>query len=352
MKARALAFLRYFLVFFSLFFLIALFIALSFTNESWFVVLFQYELTGFPLIFYLVIFSAGIASGLMFYLKLFEQRKLRKVEEGLRMMSQGHYSASIFLDMYSLDTPLQVNEAVDRQFLNLHEKLMMMAEEAISASQRSSKLSQETKEQILEEERHRIARELHDSVSQQLFAAAMMLSAVNQQSDQLPEQFANQLAMIENIIGESQTEMRALLLHLRPIQLDGKTLKQGIEQLLKELCSKISTDIKFDIEDVSLVHGIEDHLFRIVQELLSNVLRHAKASELEVYLKKANDKVQLRVVDDGIGFDMKEKKSGSYGLENIRERIAGIGGNVKIISFPEKGTSVEISIPIVTGGQK
>lgn len=351
MKTKSLQFLRYFIVFFSLFFLVALFIGSSFTNESWYVVLFQYEFTGFPLFFYLILFSVVLACGLVVYLSLFEKRKLKKVEEGLRMMSQGHYSASIFLDMYSLDTPLQVNKAIDQEFIHLHEKLMMMAEEAVNASHRSGKLSKETREEILENERHRIARELHDSVSQELFAAAMMLSALNQQKEQLPEQFAKQLETIETIIGESQTEMRALLLHLRPIQLDGKTLKQGIEQLLKELCSKISTEIKFDIENVSLAQGIEDHLFRIVQELLSNVLRHAKANELEVYLKQVNEKVQLRVIDDGIGFDMQEKKSGSYGLENIRERISGIGGNVKIISFPEKGTSVEISIPIVTGGQ-
>lgn len=351
-KSKGLEFLRYFLVFFVIFFLVAVFIGASFTNEAWYVVLFQYELAGFPLIFYLIFFSVILSYGLMVYLKLFERKKLKKVEEGLRMMSQGHYSASIFLDMYSLDTPLQVNKVIDQQFINLHEKLMMMAEEAVNANQRSGKLSRETKEEILENERHRIARELHDSVSQQLFAAAMMLSAMTQQKDQLPEQFAQHLSTIENIIGESQTEMRALLLHLRPIQLDGKTLQRGIEQLLKELCSKINTEIKYDIEDVTLNQGIEDHLFRIVQELLSNVLRHAKAHELEVYFKKVNETVQLRVIDDGIGFDLAEKKSGSYGLENIRERIAGLGGNVKIISFPEKGTSVEISIPIVTGGQQ
>lgn len=351
MKKNAIDFFRFFSLFFLLFFLIALFIGTTFTNEVWYDVLFQYELTGFPLIFYIIIVSALLSLCMILYLRTFERNKLKKVEEGLRMMSQGHYSASIFLDMYSKDTPLQVNEAIDRQFINLHEKLMMMAEEAVSASQRSNKISKETREEILENERHRIARELHDSVSQQLFAASMMLSAVNQQKDQLPEQFAQQLGIIEGIIAESQTEMRALLLHLRPTKLDGKTLKQGIEQLLKELSSKINTDIKFDIENVFLSDIIEDHLFRIVQELLSNILRHAKASELEVYLKKVNENIQLRVIDDGVGFDMSEKKSGSYGLENIRERIAGIGGNVRIISFPEKGTSVEISIPVIGGQQ-
>lgn len=352
MRKNAMQFSKYFFLFFLLIFLFTLFICFVFTDENGLFMIFQYQFAGFSLIFYLIFFSIFLTFIMLAYMKSFERKKLKKVEEGLKMMSKGHYSASIFLDMYSLDTPLQVNKEIDRQFIQLHEKLMGMAEEAISASQRSTQLNNETKIEILEQERHRIARELHDSVSQQLFAASMMLSAVNQQYDQIEDQLKTQLNLIEKIINDSQTEMRALLLHLRPVKLDGKTLKQGIEQLLKELCTKINTDIKFEIENVRLADGIEDHLFRIVQELLSNVLRHAKADELEVYLKTVRETVLLRVIDDGIGFDMSEKKSGSYGLENIRERINGIGGNVKIISFPEKGTSIEISIPIVTGGEK
>lgn len=352
MRKNATEFSKYFFLFFLLIFVFTLFICFTFTDENWFYMIFEYRFSGFPLIFYLIFFSVFLTIIMLAYMKSFERKKLKKVEEGLKMMSKGHYSASIFLDMYSLDTPLQVNKEIDRQFINLHEKLMRMAEEAISASQRSTQMSNETKIEILEQERHRIARELHDSVSQQLFAASMMLSAVNQQSDELDEKFKTQLDLIEKIINDSQTEMRALLLHLRPVKLDGKTLKQGIEQLLKELCTKISTDIRFEIENVRLPDGIEDHLFRIVQELLSNVLRHAKAEELEVYLKKVHETVQLRMIDDGVGFDMNSKKSGSYGLENIRERINGIGGNVKIISFPNKGTSIEISIPIIAGGKK
>ncbi|MFC6465370.1 sensor histidine kinase [Marinilactibacillus sp. GCM10026970] len=352
MKRTATEFSKYFFLFFIMIFLFTLFICFTYTSEEWFYMIFQYRFQGFPLIFYLFFFSVFLTFIMLAYMKSYERKKLKKVEEGLKMMSKGHYSASIFLDMYSLDTPLQVNKEIDRQFIKLHEKLMRMAEEAIIASQRSTQMSNETKIEILENERHRIARELHDSVSQQLFAASMMLSAVNQQSDELDDKFSTQLNLIEKIINDSQTEMRALLLHLRPVKLDGKTLKQGVEQLLKELCTKINTEIRFEIEDVRLAHGIEDHLFRIVQELLSNVLRHAKAEELEVYLKRVHETVLLRMIDDGVGFDMSHKKSGSYGLENIRERINGIGGDVKIISFPEKGTSIEISIPIVAGGEK
>ncbi|MDN6294468.1 MAG: sensor histidine kinase [Alkalibacterium gilvum] len=283
------------------------------------------------------------------YLRLFEKIKLRKVEEGLRMMSQGHYSASIFLNMYSLDTPLQINEDIDRQFLKLHEKLMFMADEALKNAEEDKALDEETKNDILEGERKRIARELHDSVSQQLFAASMMLSAVNQQIEESTEGVVSQLKMVEQTINASQTEMRALLLHLRPVQLDGKSLKQGIEHLLKELTSKIEVNIHYEIERITMPTVMEDHFFRILQELLSNVLRHAKAKVLEVYLTQNNNVIQLRVNDDGVGFDVEKPKSGSYGLQNIKERIEGMGGSVKVVSLPSFGTRIEINVPLIVG---
>ncbi|MDN6296314.1 MAG: sensor histidine kinase [Alkalibacterium sp.] len=294
-------------------------------------------------------FSLVLAGIMSTYLRLFEKIKLRKVEEGLRMMSQGHYSASIFLNMYSLDTPLQINEDIDRQFLKLHEKLMFMADEALKNAEEDKALDEETKNDILEGERKRIARELHDSVSQQLFAASMMLSAVNQQIEESTEGVVSQLKMVEQTINASQTEMRALLLHLRPVQLDGKSLKQGIEHLLKELTSKIEVNIHYEIERITMPTVMEDHFFRILQELLSNVLRHAKAKVLEVYLTQNNNVIQLRVNDDGVGFDVEKPKSGSYGLQNIKERIEGMGGSVKVVSLPSFGTRIEINVPLIVG---
>lgn len=340
---------KYFLLFFFILLFIAIFIFLSLSEYQWVTALYRANIVGISLIFYLIIFSFILAVVTLSYLRAFEKKKLRKVEEGLRMMSQGHYSASIFLNMYSLDTPLQINEDIDRQFLKLHEKLMFMADEALKNAEESKTLDNETKNDILENERKRIARELHDSVSQQLFAASMMLSAANQQVADCPEPIVKQLKMVEQTINASQTEMRALLLHLRPVQLDGKSLKQGIEQLLKELSSKIEVDIHFQIEKIAMPQVMEDHFFRILQELLSNVLRHAKAKVLDVYLTQTNSGIQLRVNDDGVGFDVNDKKAGSYGLHNIKERIEGMGGSVKIVSLPNIGTRIEINVPLVLG---
>ena len=340
----------YFLSSFMIYNALIFFVMLSFTDENWSDIFLKRRITNLPLILYLFIFSFVTAFLVVSYFKIKDRRKMKKIENALRMLNEGQYSAKIFLQMFSEETPVQVNKVIDREILKLHEKMILISEEAVSVSQQASTISEETREEILEGERHRIARELHDSVSQQLFAAAMLLSTIQENKELLPEAFRPQIKMIGDIIGDAQSEMRALLLHLRPIKLDGKSLKEGIEQLLSELESKVPISISHEIEDIKLTEVVEDHLFRIVQELLSNVLRHSQASELEVYLKETRDSYQLRFVDDGKGFDMEEKKDSGFGLRNIKERIAGLGGNVRIISFPDQGTSVEIRIPLITGG--
>lgn len=204
---------------------------------------------------------------------------------------------------------------------------------------------------IISEERNRLARELHDSVSQQLFAASMMMSAINEtNSFSTNEPLSKQLKMVEEMIHQSQLEMRALLLHLRPVALKGKSLPKGIKELLSELTLKVPLKITSKIEEMTLSKGIEDHLFRILQESISNTLRHAKATALEVLLIKRDGFVILRVIDDGVGFDVEASNSGSYGLQNMYERAIEIGGTLKIISLKEQGTRLEVKVPIVNEG--
>ncbi|GAM15794.1 sensor histidine kinase [Mesobacillus selenatarsenatis] len=208
-------------------------------------------------------------------------------------------------------------------------------------------------QEIISQERNRLARELHDSVSQQLFAASMLMSAINETKGPSEEREAKQLKMVEEMIHQSQLEMRALLLHLRPVALKGKSLQEGIEELLIELRQKVTMNIKWKVEPFPLDKGVEDHLFRILQESVSNTLRHGKAEELEVLLIKRDDKVIMRVVDDGIGFNVEEAKAGSYGLQNMHERAGEIGGTLKIVSVQNKGTRLEVKVPILmVAGEK
>ncbi|MBP0725879.1 sensor histidine kinase [Bacillus sp. RG28] len=199
-------------------------------------------------------------------------------------------------------------------------------------------------EDVITKERHRLARELHDSVSQQLFAISMMISAINEVGDTT---FKDQLQYIEKMAVNAQSEMRALLLHLRPAQLEGKSLKEGVEKLLADLNGKQSLQLSWTVDEISLSHGVEDHIFRIIQEVLSNTLRHAEANKFELRIRKIEDFVLVRMIDDGKGFDLEKRKNGSYGIQSIIERAKEIGGNAKIISVPDRGTQIEVKVPLV-----
>ncbi|RRG06843.1 MAG: sensor histidine kinase [Lactobacillus sp.] len=315
-------------------------------QSDWLITLFTAQLMYIPLYVYLIVGSllVGAAITMIFYLLMHQQ--LRRIESKLALLGNGQYEADVFQTVVPTANAFDLDASVER----LRQKMISLQQEIQTYSDRPQLVDGVNKEEILTQERHRLARELHDSVSQQLFAAMMMLSALNEIAGK-PEKAAQlnkQLKLVEKIINEAQSEMRALLLHLRPISLEGKSLRQGIVQLLKELKTKIQLNMQWDISDVQLSSGVEDNLFRIVQELLSNTLRHSQAKSLEVYLKQVEQMVVLKVVDDGIGFDMqKSNNAGSYGLNNIRERTASIGGTAKIISFPDQGTSVEIRVPLI-----
>lgn len=211
-------------------------------------------------------------------------------------------------------------------------------------NERADKM-EELLEKALRDERNRLARDLHDSVSQQLFAISMMMSAVNEGAPpDMP--LKKQLGQVETMAVQAQGEMRALLLHLRPAQLEGKRLDEGIQELLTELSLKQSLEISWRLDEVHLPKGVEDHLFRILQEALSNTLRHGKAQRLEVRLRLIESFAILRIIDDGVGFDPATRKAGSYGLGSMEERALEIGGTMKIVSLPGKGTQIEVKVPV------
>lgn len=193
-------------------------------------------------------------------------------------------------------------------------------------------------------ERQRLARELHDSVSQQLFAASMMLSALSEQQTPQPKT----IEQIEKIVQQAQLEMRALLLHLRPVALRNKTLAQGLRELVVELEQKVNVLIGYQLEEIPLSKAQEDHLFRIAQEAISNTLRHAKATEIDMLFVLRAERAILRIQDNGVGFRAEERaqKTTSYGLQNMVDRAIEIGCVCKIVSVPGDGTIVEVQIPL------
>ena len=225
-------------------------------------------------------------------------------------------------------------------------------EEQVSSLQRLSthnaQLAEQARISAIVEERQRLARELHDAVSQQLFAISMTATAVRRTLEKNFDRAQRQVELIEEMASVAQSEMRALLLHLRPVYLEGKDLVQGVEELVRELMMKVPVEITLDMDrDLQLVKGIENHLFRIVQETLSNTLRHAKADKMEIRIYRRHDAVRVILRDNGIGFELDEAKQASYGISNMRERVREIGGSIQFITAPGNGTRIEITVPIL-----
>ncbi len=305
--------------------------------------LWERDLMDIPFIFFLP--SVSIAIGILFGLGsgFYWRKQLQSIDDLLHEVEEGRSS--------QMENGISYEPIVHRV-----RKIQKQIAEQAKASQKLANEKAEDQEnriqEIISQERNRLARELHDSVSQQLFAASMMMSAINETKQvESEDREAKQMKMVEEMIHQSQLEMRALLLHLRPVPLKGKTLQEGIEELLVELSQKVTMEIGWKVEEFPLDKGVEDHLFRILQESVSNILRHSKAKELEVLLIQRDNFIIMRVVDDGVGFDVEESKAGSYGLQNMHERAVEIGGTCKIISVKDKGTRLEVKVPLMRKGE-
>jgi NarL family two-component system sensor histidine kinase LiaS len=295
-----------------------------------------------PLILLLagLILAAGIVSGFIYGNGL--KQRLEELVEATLRYERGQFAHRV--------PPLgddEIGLAGDR--LN---EMAQMIEKQVASLQRLStekaEMQEQLKKSVILEERQRLARELHDAVSQQLFAISMMSSAVQENLHVGGEKIHKQIAMIEKMAGLAQKEMRALLLHLRPATLEGKGLQEGILELVSEFQAKQTIDIRAEITDIPpLPKGVEDHLFRIVQEGLSNVFRHSQATSVTVRLGGTGQQVYLRIIDNGVGFDVSQGKAGSYGMQSIQERANEIGGVAEVISFPGKGTQLTVKVPIV-----
>ncbi|MEY8755873.1 sensor histidine kinase [Peribacillus frigoritolerans] len=307
-------------------------------------VLWEKVVMGLPFVIFLpsLVMTVGLIYGVVS--GMFWKRQLERVDEGLHFLEQGRLPSQH--ETYPVQEMAKMAERMQLIYKQINEQTKLSQKMANEKAIDQEKQIQE----IVSQERNRLARELHDSVSQQLFAASMFMSAITESQSDMEKAEMKQFKVVEEMIHQSQLEMRALLLHLRPVALKGKSLHEGMKELLLELAQKVTMDINWKMEPVTLDKGIEDHLFRILQESISNTLRHAKANSLEVLLIVRDGMIILRITDDGIGFNVEESKTGSYGLQNMHERAVELGGTMQIVSVPKKGTKLEVKIPLLNAG--
>lgn len=201
------------------------------------------------------------------------------------------------------------------------------------------------------EERRKLARDLHDAVSQELFAVSMSLGAVPKVLHKNPQKAEQLFKQIEKMVHHAQQELRALIMHLRPVTLEGKSFKQAMESLMEEMKIK-HPNLRFecDFKAVPVIEkGAEEQLFRVLQEGLSNALRHANPLLIRLHANLRGERLLVILEDDGDGFDsmkVEQNKTGNYGLISMKERMTELGGHFTIVSYPGKGTKLEFRIPL------
>jgi len=195
------------------------------------------------------------------------------------------------------------------------------------------------------EERHRLARELHDSVKQQVFAGALLLRAARLLVTRDPATAVQHLTEAEALAGQAQAELVGLIAALRPAALADKGLGAVLQEYVAEWARRmgITADVRVAGEQPTPL-DVEEALFRVAQEALANVARHSGAQAVEVRLAWTGDAVCLTVQDDGPGFDPVRASGPGRGLENMRERVETLGGRLTVASTPG-GTQIGARVP-------
>ena len=194
-------------------------------------------------------------------------------------------------------------------------------------------------------ERARIARELHDAISQDLFSLRLLAGGLRKA---LPADspLHPQVQTMEQTATQTMHEMQALLLELRPVALEDAGLIPALEELCGAYRERLGVTVDADLEPVQLAPPVEHAVLRVVQEALANAVKHAQPSRIRLRLEQQDGQVAVTVTDDGGGFDpeLAEQHHG-LGLGLMRERVAELGGTLELTSNPGQGTSVRALLP-------
>jgi PAS domain S-box-containing protein len=223
--------------------------------------------------------------------------------------------------------------------------LKIIADQAAAIAE-NARLFRDAQAHVAVEERQRLARELHDSVSQALFGIALGTRTALEHLEQNPAGARSPLEYVLHLAEVGMAEMRALIFELRPESLEKEGLVGALAKQAATLRARygITVDDFVDAEPEAPI-AVKEALFRIAQEALNNTAKHARAGHVELRLKIAGDSLVVEIRDDGAGFDASGQFPGHLGLESMRERAHRLGGSVEIISSTGQGTIVRAMIP-------
>jgi len=248
-------------------------------------------------------------------------RRLKRLSVAADMWGRGDFSA------LTHDTSEDELGQVARQLNRMAEQLQNL----LQARQKLATL----------EERNRLARDLHDSVKQQVFAVAMQIGATKHLLKRDVNAAEARLNEAQKLVNQAQQELTSLIRELRPVALEGKGLVAALHELATQWTQQ--TDIVANLRaegSQTLPLTVEEALFRVAQEALANVARHSKATLVQMRLTTTDDTVTLSVTDNGQGFDATRQGSLGVGLLSMQERMKAFGGDVQVESTPGKGTRI------------
>jgi signal transduction histidine kinase len=217
----------------------------------------------------------------------------------------------------------------------------------------NARLNERSRELSTIEERKRLARELHDSVTQTLFSIGLTAEAASELVEADPARARAQLGRLQELTRAAMAEMRSLIFELRPAELETEGLAAALRKHVEVLRRLHGQEIELRVEgDRRLPPDVEKGLLRIAQEALGNALRHSGADHVLLTLDAHDSRVELGVTDDGSGFDPGEaaQRSRRLGLTSMRERAEALGGTLSIDSEPGEGTTIRVEVR--TGGRR
>ncbi|RME59963.1 MAG: sensor histidine kinase, partial [Caldilineae bacterium] len=205
----------------------------------------------------------------------------------------------------------------------------------------NARLREQVRRSAVAEERNRLARELHDAVTQTLFSTSLIAEVLPRLWARKPEEALERLAELRELTRGALAEMRTLLLELRPTALTEASLGDLLHQLADAITGRARIPVSVTVQGESVLPpDVQIAFYRIAQEALNNVAKHARASQAALTLTLGPDLVTLQVEDNGCGFDPDQIPPTSLGLGIMRERAQAIGADLHVQSQPNVGTTI------------
>jgi signal transduction histidine kinase len=227
------------------------------------------------------------------------------------------------------------------------ERVIVMLAAHAATTIENARLYERSRELSIVEERNRLARELHDSVSQKLFGLVLSAESAATLLDRDGEEARAELERLRDLAQEAMEELRSLVFELRPPNLESEGLAAALRKHVDVLRRVYRREISVEVTGrPRRAPELEREVFRIAQEALQNALRHADAASLEVGLEASDGRLRLTVRDDGVGFDPQASgiRSRRLGLTSMEERAEAIGGTLAIESRVGEGTTVRLEV--------